>query len=685
MMSRAASTFALVVSGSVLLGWQFDLPILRSILPGQAAMSPLTAVTFVLIATALWLETESSGGHRPTRWLARAAASLGLLVGLVTVFGHDVGENLSLDQSRFLDRLGTDGIEPNTGLCFVLLSAALLLLDSESHPRVWPAQFILLISAVISLTSLLGDAYGAEAGYGLARYIPVALPTAATFFVLSLGTLWARPGRGLVAVVTADDQGGVLARRLLPAAIVIPAFLGWLRLVAEQRGLLSAQLGVAIMVVVSTLLLTALVVATCQSLHRVDLIRKAGERRLATQYATTAILARASSLSEALPKILEAIGKSLDWSLAIHWALDAEHQMLQCTETWMAPSRTEQALADQSRRMTFPSGVGLPGRIWSSRRSAWIVDVVQDSNFPRAQSALKDGFHGAFGFPVVGPSGFLGVMEFFSAEIREPDDATLQMFDAVGRQIGQFIERTIAQAEVERARRAAEAGRLLQAQENESRRIARELHDDLGQGLALLTVKMDLLRQKPPEASQLGARIQELLAQVRHLSSSVHGLSHQLHPSKLEQLGLVAAIGSLCRELTHHHGLKIEFTHDQMPAAISPDTALCLYRIAQEGLQNAIKHSGAQQAEVALSGTADAISLRIVDHGCGFDPRQLRGRSGLGLVSMRERVRFLGGEIAIDSPPSGGTRLYVRVPLTEIVRETAPRERNETPVKRHKP
>jgi len=414
-------------------------------------------------------------------------------------------------------------------------------------------------------------------------------------------------------------------------------------------------------------------VATCQSLHRVDLIRKAGERRLATQYATTAILGRASSLSEALPQILEAIGKNLDWSLAIHWSFDAEQHVLQCADTWMAPSGTGQALADQSRRMTFPNGVGLPGRIWSSGRSAWIVDVVRDTNFPRAPSATVDGLHGAFGFPVVGPSGFLGVMEFFSTEIREPDDALLEMFDAVGRQIGQFIERTIAQAEVERARRAAEAGRLLQAQENESRRIARELHDDLGQGLALLTVKMDLLRQKPPEAAdQLGARMQELLAHVRHLSSSVHDLSHQLHPSKLEQLGLVAAIGGLCRELTHHHGLKIEFTHDQMPAAISPDTALCLYRIAQEGLQNAIKHSGAQQAEVALNGAADAISLRIVDHGRGFDPRQLHGRSGLGLVSMRERVRFLGGEIAIDSPPSGGTRLYVRVPLREIVRETAP-------------
>jgi signal transduction histidine kinase len=210
-------------------------------------------------------------------------------------------------------------------------------------------------------------------------------------------------------------------------------------------------------------------------------------------------------------------------------------------------------------------------------------------------------------------------------------------------------------------------GRLLQARETESRRIAREMHDDLGQGLALLTVELDLLRKKPPEeAGQLGGRLQALLTRVKHLSSSVHDLSHRLHPSKLEQLGLVAAVGSLCRELAHTHGLKIEFRHDQMPAAIAPDTAVCLYRIAQEGLSNAIKHGRAQQAEVELSGTAISISLRIIDHGRGFDPRHVHGNSGLGLVSMRERVLHLGGEIAIESQPSAGTRLRVRVPLHEV-------------------
>src|SRR5262245_706038 len=208
-------------------------------------------------------------------------------------------------------------------------------------------------------------------------------------------------------------------------------------------------------------------------------------------------------------------------------------------------------------------------------------------------------------------------------------------------------------------------GQLMHAQEEESRRIARELHDDLGQGLALLTVEMELLRQKPAEpATQLGGRIQELVRQIRQLSSSVHELSHQLHPAKLEQLGLAATIRSLCHELTKRHGLDIEFAADQIPPEMPPEAALCLYRIAQEALANAIKHSGAQHVRVDLSGRADSISLHIVDDGAGFDPSPTQAKSGLGLVSMRERVFSVGGELAIDSRPSGGTRLQVHIPLS---------------------
>jgi PAS domain S-box-containing protein len=206
-------------------------------------------------------------------------------------------------------------------------------------------------------------------------------------------------------------------------------------------------------------------------------------------------------------------------------------------------------------------------------------------------------------------------------------------------------------------------GRLLRAQEAERRHIARELHDDLNQDLALLAVELDLLSQRPAESPARFAEVaREMSARVKQLSSTVHDLSHQLHPSKLEQLGLVAAVRSLCRELTVSHSLPIEFTHTGVPKTIPEDTALCLYRIVQEALRNTIKHSIARHAGVELHGRSAAITLSIVDDGTGFDPGLADG-NGLGLVSMRERLHLVQGTITIDSRPSGGTRIDVRVPV----------------------
>lgn len=207
------------------------------------------------------------------------------------------------------------------------------------------------------------------------------------------------------------------------------------------------------------------------------------------------------------------------------------------------------------------------------------------------------------------------------------------------------------------------AGRLLEAQEVERRRIARELHDDLNQSLALLAVEMDILAQTPPApVSRVTERVHELSARVKELSSSVHALSHQLHPAKLEQMGLVAALRGLCQELTQHHALTVKFTHFGLPDVIPEATALCVYRITQEALRNVAKHSGTDHATVELSGTANGIRLRVSDDGVGFNPAITSGRGGLGLVSMRERLHLVHGELTIDARPSGGTRIEVRIP-----------------------
>jgi signal transduction histidine kinase len=209
------------------------------------------------------------------------------------------------------------------------------------------------------------------------------------------------------------------------------------------------------------------------------------------------------------------------------------------------------------------------------------------------------------------------------------------------------------------------AGRLIEAQEGERRRVARELHDDLSQGLALLSIDLDLIARRPPASTaDLVERLREVSARVRELSSAVHDLSHQLHPSKLEHLGLDAALRGLCAEVGQHHGLTVRYVSGAVPEAIPEVTAVCLYRITQEALRNVVKHARTDHVRVELTGAAGRLRLQVGDDGVGFDSAA-RGDGGLGLISMRERLALVGGRIVIDARPGGGTRIDVCVPLRE--------------------
>lgn len=208
------------------------------------------------------------------------------------------------------------------------------------------------------------------------------------------------------------------------------------------------------------------------------------------------------------------------------------------------------------------------------------------------------------------------------------------------------------------------AGRLIAAQEAERMRIARDLHDDLSQKLALLMVDVNQLgAASGSAAADFGGRVHAISRRADEIAADVHRLSHQLHPSKLEVLGLVAALDGLCRDVTAQHQVQVEFLHQEVPRRVHPDVSLCLYRIVQEGLHNVTKHSGASHASIELTGSDDALRLHIADGGRGFESTNTM-EAGLGLVSMRERVHFVGGQIVIHSAPGQGTRIGIRVPLS---------------------
>lgn len=206
--------------------------------------------------------------------------------------------------------------------------------------------------------------------------------------------------------------------------------------------------------------------------------------------------------------------------------------------------------------------------------------------------------------------------------------------------------------------------RLIEAQERERTRIARELHDDIGQRLALLSIELEQLRQNSPDLlAEVRNRIGELQKQTSEIASDVQSMSRELHSSKLDYLGIVTAMKGFCKEFSEQRKVEIVFADYDIPSTVPKEISLCLFRVLQEALQNAVKHSGVRHFDVELRYASDAIHLTVRDSGSGFESKAAKESRGLGLISMEERVKLLNGSFSIESRPNLGTTIHARVPL----------------------
>jgi PAS domain S-box-containing protein len=214
------------------------------------------------------------------------------------------------------------------------------------------------------------------------------------------------------------------------------------------------------------------------------------------------------------------------------------------------------------------------------------------------------------------------------------------------------------------------SGRLIEAQEKERTRIARDLHDDICQRLAVLSMELDQANRNgaPPSTREKLEKIRENCAEI---ASDVQALSHQLHSSKLDYLGTVAALRALCEEFVIRHQADIQFHAENVPSDVSKEISLCLFRVTQEALHNAIKYSGTRQAAASLIGTVDGVELVVRDAGTGFDVDQAKRNCGLGLVSMQERVHLVHGRLDIESRPGAGTKIRAVIPIPQENRHQA--------------
>lgn len=228
------------------------------------------------------------------------------------------------------------------------------------------------------------------------------------------------------------------------------------------------------------------------------------------------------------------------------------------------------------------------------------------------------------------------------------------------------VQQTLALLQRHQKELRALAGRLITIQEEERRRLSRELHDEANQKLAMLAFDVDRLSQQlPPDPEEVRGELRLLLERISKLAGDIRGLAHHLHPSILDHLGVVSAIHAYIDEFGKREGIKLSFEAKNVPSSLPREVAVCLYRVTQECLGNVAKHAQADEASITLTGLSKSVRLSIRDSGVGFDFDQvLRGKAGLGLVSIKERMRLLHGRVVVKSSPGAGTHVIARIPLT---------------------
>ena len=211
---------------------------------------------------------------------------------------------------------------------------------------------------------------------------------------------------------------------------------------------------------------------------------------------------------------------------------------------------------------------------------------------------------------------------------------------------------------------ASLSGRLIEAQDEERKRIAREIHDDYNQRVAMLAIDLEQLAENVGDSSgETSQTVHELFDRVSELGADLHSLSHRLHSSTLESLGLLAGLEAYCKEFAQQQGVQVDFVHENVPRGVPADAALCMFRITQEALRNIKRHSGANRAEVRLEQLDGMLHLSVSDRGRGINSNKPPAERGIGIHSMEERLRLLGGKLEIQSRPMEGTRIDAWLPL----------------------
>ena len=422
--------------------------------------------------------------------------------------------------------------------------------------------------------------------------------------------------------------------------------------------------------------------------------RRRAERRLASQYAVTRVLSEAATLEEAVPKIIQAIGESLEWDLGVFWRVDKATTVLRCVDQWRVPSVQAEPFTSDTWQRVFTRGQDLPGRIWASGKSAWVTDVTVDGNFPRGTQARQAGFHGAFGLPILVGNEIEGVIEFFSRQVRQPDDELLRMVEDIGLKVGQFGDR----ARTEGVLQETEA-QLRQAQKMEAvGRLAGGMAHDFNNLLTVIRGYSELLlgRLGPTDG------MRKDLEEVKKAADRASGLTRQLLAFSRRQFiaakvldlnALVANMDGMLRRLIGEDIIELNTELDSSAGAIKADPGQVEQvimnlvvnardamptggRLTIETRNVTIEEEPRLDAVGVAPGSYVLLAVRDSGHGMDAETRshlfepffttKEKGKgTGLGLSTVYGIVKQSGGSITVESAPDRGTSFRIYFPRVE--------------------
>jgi len=421
--------------------------------------------------------------------------------------------------------------------------------------------------------------------------------------------------------------------------------------------------------------------------------RKRAEARLAVEHAITRRLAGAQSLLEAAPDIVKELLEGLEVEFGALWMAHPRGQWLEPLVIRMrAPSPGLELFCEESARLTFDPGAGVPGRAWQERQALWTTNLSLEDRPPRGDIATRIGLQSWMAFPIQNAGDVFGVLEFLALRRLEPDPTVSNMMTAIGSEIGQFVQRRKAEEDLRSAHdeletrvqqrtadlktantrlHAAIAERerlereLLEITEKERRRIGLDLHDDLGQklsGIALMTkgLELRLTKQNAGEAVEAG-KIHALVQQTMSHASEV---AHDLATLDFEKKELTEALRELASRARELYAISCRFKTTGHIPPLKPNVVTQLYKIAQEAVTNAVKHGKTKRVGIDLSNGSDKIVLTIENTGRPFPDLNTKG-TGMGVRIMNYRASLIGASLEIKGTEPDGTLVTCSLPVAE--------------------